>query len=126
MSGSGWSCSSRSRRALRDAGEIERDIAAFARSSNGGVIVTASPRASRHRDLIVTLAARHRLPAVYASAYFVTDGDLISYGASRLPVPSVSCPRLSLMTSPRSAVDQPTITGRSRLAPDSIQATISL
>jgi hypothetical protein len=88
MSGSGWSCSSRSRRALRDAGEIERDIAAFARSSNGGVIVTASPRASRHRDLIVTLAARHRLPAVYASAYFVTDGDLISYGASRLPVAS--------------------------------------
>jgi putative ABC transport system substrate-binding protein len=65
---------------VRDAGEIERDIAAFARSSNGGMIVTASPGASRHRDLIVTLAARHRLPAVYASAYFVTDGGLISYG----------------------------------------------
>jgi putative ABC transport system substrate-binding protein len=65
---------------VRDAGEIERDIAAFARSSNGGMIVTASPGATRHRDLIVTLAARHRLPAVYASAYFVTDGGLISYG----------------------------------------------
>jgi putative ABC transport system substrate-binding protein len=65
---------------VRDAGEIERNIAAFARSSNGGMIVTASPGASRHRDLIVTLAARHRLPAVYASAFFVTDGGLISYG----------------------------------------------
>jgi putative tryptophan/tyrosine transport system substrate-binding protein len=65
---------------VRDAGEIERNIAAFARSSNGGMIVTASPGASRHRDLIVTLAARHRLPAVYASAFFVGDGGLISYG----------------------------------------------
>ena len=65
---------------VRDVGEIEHDIAVFARSSNGGVIVTASPEASRHRDLIVTLAARHRLPAVYASRYFVTDGGLISYG----------------------------------------------
>jgi putative ABC transport system substrate-binding protein len=66
---------------VRDDDEIERDITAFARSPNGGVIVTASPEASRHRDLIVTLAAKHRLPAVYASRYFVTDvGGLISYG----------------------------------------------
>ena len=65
---------------VRDVDEIERDIAAFARSSNGGVIVTASPEASRHRDLIVTLAARHRLPAIFASRYFVTEGGLISYG----------------------------------------------
>src|SRR3954468_21469501 len=65
---------------VRDAGEIERDIAAFARSANGGLIVTSSPEASHHRDLIVTLAARHRLPAIYASRYFVTDGGLISYG----------------------------------------------
>jgi ABC-type uncharacterized transport system substrate-binding protein len=65
---------------VRDTGEIERDIAAFARSSNGGVVVPARPEASRHRDLIVTLAARHRLPAVYASRYFVLDGGLISYG----------------------------------------------
>jgi putative tryptophan/tyrosine transport system substrate-binding protein len=66
---------------VRDVSEIERDIAVFARSSNGGVIVTASPEASHHRDLIATLAARHRLPAIYASRYFVTEGGLISYGA---------------------------------------------
>ena len=65
---------------VRDVDEIERDIAAFARSPNGGVVVPASPEASRHRDLIITLAARHRLPAVYASRYFVIDGGLISYG----------------------------------------------
>ena len=65
---------------VRDAGEIERAITAFARSSNGGVVVTASPRASLHRNLIVTLAARHRLPAVYASRHFVEGGGLISYG----------------------------------------------
>jgi len=65
---------------VRDAGEIERGIAAFARSPNGGVLVTSSPEASRHRDLIVTLAARHRLPAIYASRYLVTEGGLISYG----------------------------------------------
>jgi putative ABC transport system substrate-binding protein len=69
---------------VRDVGEIERDIAAFARSSNGGVIVTASALATRHRDLIITLAARHRLPAIYASRYFVTDGGLISYGPDLL------------------------------------------
>jgi putative ABC transport system substrate-binding protein len=65
---------------VRDAPEIERAVTAFARSGNGGLIVTANPLATRHRDLIVTLAARHRLPAVYASRYFVTDGGLISYG----------------------------------------------
>jgi putative ABC transport system substrate-binding protein len=64
----------------RDAPEIERAVTAFARSSSGGLIVTASPAASRHRDLIVTLAARRHLPAVYFSRYFVTDGGLISYG----------------------------------------------
>ena len=65
---------------VRDAGEIERAIAAFARSSNGGLIVTASTLAQVHRDLIITLAARHRLPAVYPNRYFVTGGGLISYG----------------------------------------------
>jgi hypothetical protein len=65
---------------IREVDEIERDIAAFARSPNGGVVVTASPEANRHRDLIVTLAARHRLPAVYGYRSFVTDGGLISYG----------------------------------------------
>ena len=64
----------------RDAPEIERAVTAFARSSNGGLIVTASPVATSHRDLIITLAARHRLPAVYASRFFVTGGGLISYG----------------------------------------------
>jgi putative ABC transport system substrate-binding protein len=65
---------------VRDAGAIERDIAALAHSSNGGVVITPSPEALRHRDLITTLAARHRLPAVYAYRSFVTNGGLISYG----------------------------------------------
>jgi putative tryptophan/tyrosine transport system substrate-binding protein len=65
---------------VRDAGEIERGIAALARSSNGGVVVTGSPEASRHRHLIVALAARHRLPAVYPYRSFVIDGGLIAYG----------------------------------------------
>ena len=65
---------------MRDAGEIERSVAAFARSPNGGLIVTASGAAQRHRDLIVTLAARHKLPAVYSDRSFVASGGLISYG----------------------------------------------
>jgi putative tryptophan/tyrosine transport system substrate-binding protein len=63
-----------------DVGEIERAIAAFARSSNSGLIVTGSPLAVLHRDLIVAVAARHRLPAVYANRLFVTGGGLIGYG----------------------------------------------
>jgi putative ABC transport system substrate-binding protein len=65
---------------VRDAGEIERVITAFARSSNSGLIATASPLTVVHRDLIVTLAARHKLPAVYYERFFVTAGGLISYG----------------------------------------------
>src|ERR1700730_14055489 len=65
---------------VRDAGEIERAVAAFARSDNGGLIVTASALATRHRDLIITLAARHKLPAVYAGRWFVTGSGLLSYG----------------------------------------------
>ena len=65
---------------VRDAGEIERAVTAFARSSNGGLIVTASALATRHRDLIIALAARLRLPAVYPYRFFVTIGGLISYG----------------------------------------------
>jgi putative tryptophan/tyrosine transport system substrate-binding protein len=64
----------------RDAGEIERAIAAFASSPNGGLIVTASASAIAHRDLIVTLAARHKLPAVYHRRVYVTNGGLMSYG----------------------------------------------
>jgi len=63
-----------------DAGEIERAITAFARSSNGGLIVTGSPLATVHRDLIIALAARYRLPAVYPYRYFAASGGLISYG----------------------------------------------
>jgi putative ABC transport system substrate-binding protein len=65
---------------VRDAGEIERAVTAFARSSNGGLIVTGSPAAIRHRDLIIALAARLRLPAVYSYRFFVTGGGLLSYG----------------------------------------------
>jgi putative tryptophan/tyrosine transport system substrate-binding protein len=63
-----------------DAGEIERAVTAFARAANGGLIVAASAQATVHRDLIITLAARHKLPAVYFARLFVTDGGLISYG----------------------------------------------
>ena len=65
---------------VRDAGEIERVVAAFARSGNGGLIVTGSPLAEVHRDLIVTLAARLKLPAVYPTRSFVAGGGLASYG----------------------------------------------
>jgi putative ABC transport system substrate-binding protein len=65
---------------MRDAGEIDRVIAAFARSSNGGLIVPASPGAAIHSDLIITLAARHTLPAVYPNRSFVAAGGLVSYG----------------------------------------------
>ena len=65
---------------MRDAGEIERAVAAFARLSNGGLIVTAGNLAELHRNLIITLAARHRLPAVYYERSFVAGGGLISYG----------------------------------------------
>ncbi len=69
---------------VRDAREIERALTAFAQGSNGGLIVTGSPAAIFHRGLIVALAARHRLPAVYSGRYFVTDGGLISYGADTI------------------------------------------
>ena len=65
---------------VRDAPEIERGIAAFARSGNGGLIVTGSPLSLVHRELIIALAARHKLPTVYFLRPFVTDGGLISYG----------------------------------------------
>ena len=65
---------------VRDADEIERTVTAFARSSNGGLIVTSSSLTAVHRILIVALAARHRLPAVYSFRYFATSGGLMSYG----------------------------------------------
>jgi putative ABC transport system substrate-binding protein len=65
---------------VRDASEIERAVTAFARGSNGGLIVTGSSLTLFHRDLIVALAARYKLPAVYPYRYFATDGGLLSYG----------------------------------------------
>jgi putative tryptophan/tyrosine transport system substrate-binding protein len=66
---------------VRDAGEIERAIKAFASSLNGGLIVTGSALAEVHRDLIVALAARHKLPALYFNRFFVAAGGLVSYGS---------------------------------------------
>jgi putative ABC transport system substrate-binding protein len=65
---------------IRDAGEIERGITTFARAPNGGLVVTSVAAATLHRDLIITLAARHQLPAVYSQRFFVTEGGLMSYG----------------------------------------------
>ena len=65
---------------VREAAEIERAVTAFARSSNGGLILTSSALAAVHRDLIISLAAKHKLPAVYYRRYFATSGGLASYG----------------------------------------------
>jgi putative tryptophan/tyrosine transport system substrate-binding protein len=69
---------------VRDATEIERDVAAFARAPNGGLIVTPSALTLNHRVQIITLAARHKLPAVYSDRHWVTGGGLISYGPDRV------------------------------------------
>jgi ABC-type uncharacterized transport system substrate-binding protein len=65
---------------VRDAGEIERGITAFARGSNGGLIMVGPPSSVQlHRDLIIALAAQHRLPAVYGGRFYVTIGGLLAY-----------------------------------------------
>jgi putative ABC transport system substrate-binding protein len=69
---------------VREVGEIERAITTFARFSNGGLIVAASSGSAIHGDLIITLAARHKLPAIYGDRHFVTGGGLISYGPDRV------------------------------------------
>jgi putative ABC transport system substrate-binding protein len=69
---------------VRDAVEIESAVAAFARSANGGLVSTGSASTSKHRDLIIALAARYKLPAVYSFSADVTDGGLISYGPDRI------------------------------------------
>jgi len=68
---------------LRDAGEIEAAVETFARAPNGGLILTGSGMSILHHDLIITLAARHKLPAVYYERFFVAAGGLISYGPDR-------------------------------------------
>jgi putative ABC transport system substrate-binding protein len=65
---------------LRDPGEIERGITAFAASPNGGLIITAAPLGTLYRELIIALAARHKLPAIYSSRFFAADGGLVYYG----------------------------------------------
>jgi len=68
---------------VREVGEIERAVTTFARSSNGGLIVTAGSGSAIHRNVIITLAARHKLPTVYSDRHFVASGGLISYGPDR-------------------------------------------
>jgi putative ABC transport system substrate-binding protein len=65
---------------VRDTGEIERGLTTFAVGSNRGLIVPANTFTAVHREVITTLAARHRLPAVYPFRYFITSGGLLSYG----------------------------------------------
>jgi len=65
---------------MHNAGEIERGVVAFARFTNGGLIVTPNAAVSVHRDLIVKLADRYKLPAVYPFRYMATGGGLVSYG----------------------------------------------
>ena len=67
---------------LREAGEIESAVAAFARSPNGGLIMPGSAAGRHYRDLIIALAARHKLPAVYSERHFAAAGGLITYGAN--------------------------------------------
>ena len=69
---------------ITDVGEIERAVAAFAQASNGGLIVTGSALTVQHRDLLIALAARHKLPATYYDAYYVSAGGLISYGIDNI------------------------------------------
>jgi putative tryptophan/tyrosine transport system substrate-binding protein len=65
---------------VHDAPEIERAVTAFARSANGGLIATGSALTAVHRNLIITLAARYKMPAIYWDRFFVSGGGLISYG----------------------------------------------
>jgi putative ABC transport system substrate-binding protein len=69
---------------VREPGEIERALSAFAREPNGGLVVTASAPAQINRGLLISLAARHRLPAVYPYRFFVVDGGLMSYGIDQI------------------------------------------
>ena len=109
---------------VRDAGEIELDIAAFARSSNGGVIVTSGPLAQNDSDLIVTLAARHRLPAISSGRQFVAGGGLISYGTN-LAITSSPCPK-SASAVLNSACFPPAVTMTSSPVVDAVVGLVAL
>ena len=89
---------------LRDIGEAARDIALFAGEPNCGLIVPASGLAAAHRDRIIALAARHKLPAVYNNRIFVTGGGLISYG---LIWPTSSAARRATLTASSRARNRP-------------------
>jgi putative ABC transport system substrate-binding protein len=69
---------------MREAGDLERSIATFARSPNGGLIVAGSGLAVLHRELVIALAALHKLPAIYYERFYVAAGGLISYGSDRI------------------------------------------
>ena len=69
---------------MRDASEIEGAVAAFARAPNGGLILTGGAAGVRYRDLTVTLAAKHKLPAIYFERIFAAAGGLVSYGPDNL------------------------------------------
>jgi len=69
---------------MREAGDLERTVAAFARSPNGGLIVTGSGLSILHRDLIIALAARYKVPAIYYERFYAAAGGLISYGSDRI------------------------------------------
>jgi putative ABC transport system substrate-binding protein len=105
---------------VRDPDEIERAIVAFVRGGNGGVIVTSSTDAIRHRDLIIALAARHRLPAVYPYRFFVIGGGLMCYG----PDPTDSYRRAAGYVAAFSMARSPPIL-RCSSRPSSIWSSIS-
>src|SRR5262249_32925212 len=98
---------------VRDASEIEHTVAAFARSANGGLIVTTTASATVHRDLIIALAARHKLPAVYGNRFPVARGGMISYG----PPMSTGAPPSTSIASSR-ARSRPTYRCRHRVKYD--------
>ena len=96
---------------VRDAGAVERAVTAFARPSNGGLIVTGMGLPAALRDLIVTLAASHRLPAIYFERQFVTVGGLISYGPME---PTSSGARPATSTASSKGISRPTCRCRRR------------
>jgi len=69
---------------VRDASDIERAVSGFAGAPDGGLVVPGSGLATRHYELIIAVAARHRLPAIYPIGFFVSSGGLISYGTDSI------------------------------------------